>query len=119
MAMTRNLEIILIGDGRTTTDRDGSGNRCVAVLTLARDPDQVRRRGAGVFAEDTEMNGMDYKIADEKLTITVDISKAAIDRAPPSASGKTYLVASTGAAIPITSPHCRDLRLQLNVTAKK
>lgn len=65
------------------------------------------------------MNGIDYKVEGDKLSITIDISKAAIDNAPPSVSGKTHLVASTGAAIPLSSKHCRELRLQLNVTAKK
>lgn len=65
------------------------------------------------------MNGVDYKIEGDKLLVTIDISKAAVDKAPPSQSGKTYLVASTGAALALPSKHCRELRLQLNVTAKK
>jgi len=53
-----------------------------------------------------------------KLTITVDISPAAIKVAPPSSSGKTKLVASTSGSVAIASPAGSPLSFSLNVMAK-
>jgi hypothetical protein len=50
-----------------------------------------------------------------KLIITIDISKAAVDKAAPSSSGKTKLVGTTGAAVLISGPGVPDdLKLQLS-----
>jgi hypothetical protein len=65
------------------------------------------------------MNGMDYKVEGDHLIITIDISKKAIDKAPPSSSGKTNLVASTSGSVAVASSHCRELKFALNVMAKK
>jgi hypothetical protein len=42
------------------------------------------------------MHNISYEVKGDKLTITVDVGKATQAAAPPSASGKTALVASTG-----------------------
>lgn len=65
------------------------------------------------------MHNVSHKVEDEKLIITVDISKKAIDGAPPSQSGKTFLVGTTGGATPVETKHCRGLNYALNVMAKK
>lgn len=65
------------------------------------------------------MNGLDYTVEGDKLVITIDIGKKAIDKAPASSSGKTNLVASTNGSVAITSTHCRELKFSLNVMAKK
>lgn len=65
------------------------------------------------------MNNVDWKLTGDKLVITVDVSKKAIDAAPMSKTGRTYLVASTGAAAPIPAHHCSSLTFALNVMAKK
>ncbi len=53
------------------------------------------------------------------LIVTIDISKESVEEAPPSASGKTYLVASTGSAMPLPSKHVKSMTLALNLMAKK
>jgi hypothetical protein len=65
------------------------------------------------------MEAMTVKTEGDTLIITVDTSKAAIDAAPPSASGKTRLVASTHGSQAVYSPHCPGLSLSLNLTAKR
>jgi hypothetical protein len=65
------------------------------------------------------MNNVDVKVVGDKLTIQIDISKTAIDMAKPSATGKTWLVASTGGALPLEAKHCQSLSIALNVMAKK
>ena len=57
------------------------------------------------------------KIDGDTLTITLDISKAALDQARPSASGKTRLVQSSHGAMGIVTPHGM-LSLSLNLTIK-
>ncbi len=49
----------------------------------------------------------------------MDISKESLDEALPSASGKTFLVASTGSAMPLPSKEVKSLTLALNLMAKK
>ena len=46
------------------------------------------------------MHNVEWKVEGDKLIVTIDISKESVEEAPPSASGKTYLVASTGSAMP-------------------
>jgi hypothetical protein len=64
------------------------------------------------------MAGYDIKLDGDKLVITIDVSKAAIEKAPPSKTGRTYLVASTGPAVAVPTPH-GELRLQFNLMAKR
>jgi hypothetical protein len=65
------------------------------------------------------MHNVEWKIEGDKLIVTMDISKQAIDEAPPSASGKTHLVASTGSALPLPSKHAKALTVAINLMAKK
>jgi hypothetical protein len=53
----------------------------------------------------------------EILTITIDLSKAALKAARPSSTGKTLLVASTSGTLPVASPHA-PVSVSLNVTTK-
>jgi len=64
------------------------------------------------------MHGMVCRIRGDKLLIEVDISEDAIARAPLSNTGKTCLVATTGASMPIISPYTSSLRLRLHMTRK-
>jgi hypothetical protein len=65
------------------------------------------------------MFNVDYKIAGTKLVIEVDLSKKAIDGAPPSSTGKTHLVATTGGYQPVAmNGVTRKLALALTVTVK-
>ena len=61
---------------------------------------------------------VDCKVTGDVLTITVDISKAAVDSARPSSTGKTKLVASTHGAVAIAAPHGDGMKLSLNLTVK-
>ena len=65
------------------------------------------------------MHNVECKVEGDKLIVTIDISKEAVEAAPPSASGKTYLVASTGSAMPLPSKHAKSMTLALNLMAKK
>jgi hypothetical protein len=65
------------------------------------------------------MHGLEWKLVKDQLHITINVSKAALDNAPPSNSGKTKLIASTGnPSLSIDTPH-GSLRLQLNLMGKK
>ena len=55
----------------------------------------------------------------DRLIITVDIGAAAIKAAPPSASGKTFLVGTTGGTQAVASRHAKSLSFSINVMAKK
>jgi hypothetical protein len=65
-------------------------------------------------------HNVEHRIEGEKLIITVSISKASITAAPPSSTGKTCMVASTGGYTTITAPHVKGTKLafSVNVTAK-
>ena len=65
------------------------------------------------------MHNIELKVEGDKLIVTMDISKQSIDEATPSASGKTYLVASTGSASPVPTKHAKSLTLAVNLMAKK
>jgi len=65
------------------------------------------------------MHNVDYKVTGDKLVITIDIGKSAVEEAEPSASGKTYLVSTTAGAVPLETKHCKKLSLALNVMAKR
>ena len=60
---------------------------------------------------------MNVEIKGDKLVITLDVSKAAIDAAQPSASGKTKVVASTRGFSTYATPH-GNVSLSLNATTK-
>lgn len=64
------------------------------------------------------MHNVTHEIVGDKLVITIDLSKAAIDAAPPSSTGKTHLVAATGAALPVACKHAA-VTFSMNVMAKK
>lgn len=63
-------------------------------------------------------HNIDWKVLNDKLVITIDIGKAALAKAPPSATGKTRLVASTGQAVLIPGSAASELKLQINLMAK-
>jgi hypothetical protein len=65
------------------------------------------------------MHNVEWKIEGDKLIVTMDISKQSVEEAPPSASGKTYLVASTGSPMPVSSKHAKSLTLTINLMAKR
>ena len=65
------------------------------------------------------MNNVDYKLEGDVLVIKINVGKQAVQKAPPSNSGKTFLVASTSGAIAIPAQHCAEMKLSLNVMAKK
>lgn len=60
------------------------------------------------------MNNVTCEVKGTKLIITCDISAAMIKKAPPSGTGKTLLVASTGGAMPIDG---QVIKVALNVMA--
>jgi hypothetical protein len=65
------------------------------------------------------MHNVEWKVEGDKLIVTIDISKQSIEEAAPSASGKTYLVASTGSAMPMPSKDAKSLTLAINLMAKR
>lgn len=60
---------------------------------------------------------MEMKIVGDKLVITLDVSKAAMDAALPSTSGKTKVVASTRGFTGLQTPH-GVVQVSLNATTK-
>ncbi len=62
---------------------------------------------------------IEWVVRQDKLIVTMDIGKAAIAKATPSSTGRTYLVASTGSAILIPGSTAHELKLQINLMAKK
>jgi hypothetical protein len=65
------------------------------------------------------MHNVSHEVKAGKLIITVDLSPGAIDAAPPSSSGKTHLLGTTGGAMPIPSPNGKAISFALNVMVKK
>jgi hypothetical protein len=65
------------------------------------------------------MHNVEWKIEGNKLIVTIDILKESVEAASPSASGKTYLIASTGSAMPLPSKHAKSMTLAINLMAKK
>lgn len=53
-----------------------------------------------------------------KLILTIDISKAACDRAKPSMTGKTFLVGTTSGSVKIDGPEGWQLSYSINVMGK-
>jgi len=64
------------------------------------------------------MHNVTYEVKADKLTIVVDLSPKAIKDAPPSASGKTNLLATTGGSVPIVA-NGASISFALNVMVKK
>jgi len=60
----------------------------------------------------TTNDGMTINVKNGKLIIEVDVSKAAVEKAPMSSSGKNKLVASTRGAVRVG-----DFKIGLNVMA--
>ncbi len=65
------------------------------------------------------MHNVSHEVKGGKLIITVDVSPGAIDAAPPSSSGKTHLVGTTGGAVSIALPGNATVTFAVNVMAKK
>ncbi len=64
------------------------------------------------------MHNVEYKVAGGKLTIVVDIGAEAINAAPPSSSGKTHLLATTGGSVTLPQASGKALSFALNVMVK-
>jgi hypothetical protein len=64
------------------------------------------------------MHNVTHKMQGSKLIIEVDLSKQNIDAAPPSSTGKTRLVASTGGPVELPAVNGRVIKFALNVTTK-
>jgi hypothetical protein len=60
-----------------------------------------------------------HEVKGDKLIITVDVGQQSIQAAPPSASGKTCLVGTTGGTVSVPSKHAFLLSFALNVMCKK
>lgn len=65
------------------------------------------------------MHNVTHTVKGDKLVIEVDISAKAIAAAPPSSSGKTHLVGTTGGALPVPGVNGAAVTFALNVMAKK
>lgn len=65
------------------------------------------------------MHNVTHRMENGKLIITVDVTPAALNAAPPSSSGKTMLVGTTGGQVSISSPAGWAVGFALNVMAKK
>ncbi len=63
------------------------------------------------------MHNVIQEVKGDELILRVTIGKEAINAAPPSSSGKTSLVASTGGYSSVNGP--AGLSFSLNVTAKR
>jgi hypothetical protein len=75
----------------------------------------VRPHKAGA----TIMHNVTHTVEGDTLVIRVKVGPDAINAAPPSTTGKTHLVASTGAAVPIDVPGCkRAVSFSANVMVK-
>jgi len=61
---------------------------------------------------------VEHSITANKLVITIDIGKAACDRARPSSTGKTMIVAGTEGSVKIKGPPGWNLTYSLNVMGK-
>lgn len=81
----------------------------------ALDRTRIGRGGIGVEA----MHNVTHTVEGNTLIIRVNVGPDAINAAPPSTSGKTHLVGSTGAAVPIEVPGCkRSVTFSANVMVK-
>ncbi len=64
------------------------------------------------------MHNVTYELDGDTLILKMDVSASALAAAPPSASGKTMLVATTSGAMPIPLVSGAPLSVSLNVTTK-
>ena len=65
------------------------------------------------------MTNVQTEIKGTTLTITIDLSKKAVEAARPSASGKTRLLATTGGAMQLPAiPGTNSASLALNLMFK-
>ena len=62
-------------------------------------------------------HNVEYAVKGTKLVITMDISPASINAAPPSQTGKTNLVASTGGSVKVDGKD--GLSFSVNLMQKK
>jgi hypothetical protein len=65
------------------------------------------------------VHNVSHEVKGDKLIITIDVSQQSIDAAPPSSSGKTHLVGTTGGAVSVPTKHALGLTFAINVMAKK
>jgi hypothetical protein len=65
------------------------------------------------------MHNVSHEVKGDKLIITVDIGPQAINAAPPSSTGKSYLVGTTGGTVSVPTKHTTALSFAINVMAKK
>jgi hypothetical protein len=65
------------------------------------------------------MHNVTHKVEGTTLIIKVEVGVAALNAAPPSSSGKTMLVGTTGGQVSISSPAGWAVGFALNVMAKK
>jgi hypothetical protein len=65
------------------------------------------------------MHNVSHKVVGDKLIIEVDISSKALSDAPPSKTGKTALVGTTGGAIGVSNKSGGNVTFALNVMTKK
>lgn len=60
-----------------------------------------------------------HRVVNNTLIVEIDISPKALAAAPPSKTGKTDLVGTTGGTVKIEGKHSRELSFAINVMAKK
>lgn len=68
--------------------------------------------------ETKAVHNVSHEIKGDKLIITVDVGAQALKAAPPSSSGKTMLVGTTGGALPVDLKG-QSVTFALNVMAKR
>jgi ATP-dependent protease Clp ATPase subunit len=64
------------------------------------------------------VHNVTHEVRGDKLVVTIDISQSSINAAPPSSSGKTHLVATTGGAVSVPCKYAGPT-YAINVMAKK
>jgi len=64
------------------------------------------------------MHNVNFEVNGDILTITVNLSAEMCAAAPPSASGKTRLVATTSGFVQLPPANGKKLSLGLSVTAR-
>jgi hypothetical protein len=64
------------------------------------------------------VHNISHEIKGDQLIITIDIGSKTLKSAPPSSTGKTLLVASTGGAMPLATQGA-SLTMAVNVMARR
>lgn len=67
----------------------------------------------------TDMHNVTHRVEGTRLLIEVDISPKTIAAAPPSATGKTLLIGTTGGALPVPGSNGAGVTFALNVMGKR